>query len=98
MATLRQQIETNILTVTRFRKLLEQMAETRPGDAPEIIRKAYEYSARNHARQSRAPADPSQVHPLEVAPTLAETTMDATAPAAGLLPDSVSASPATLDA
>src|SRR3982751_1511251 len=89
MATLRQQIETNILTVTRFRKLLEQMAETRPGDDLEIIRKAYEYSERNHAGQSRASGEPYLVHPLEVALVLAEMKMDSTAIVAGLLHDSV---------
>src|SRR5437764_2860861 len=89
MATLRQQIETNILTVTRFRKLLEQMAETRPGDDLEIIRKAYEYSERNHAGQSRASGEPYLVHPLEVALVLAEMKMDSIAIAAGLLHDSV---------
>src|SRR5436305_7299313 len=89
MATLRQQIETNILTVTRFRKLLEQMAETRPGDDLEIIRKAYEYSLRNHAGQTRASGEPYLVHPLEVAMLLADMKLDQVAIAAGLLHDSV---------
>src|SRR5438067_842373 len=97
MATLRQQIETNILTVTRFRKLLEQMAETRPGDDLEIIRKAYEYSERNHAGQSRASGEPYLVHPLEVALVLAEMKMDATAIVAGLLHDSVEDTSVTID-
>src|SRR5881227_1765720 len=97
MATLRQQIETNILTVTRFRKLLEQMAETRPGDDLEIIRKAYEYSERNHAGQSRASGEPYLVHPLEVALVLAEMKMDATAIVAGLLHDSVEDTSVTIE-
>src|SRR5437763_13837607 len=97
MATLRQQIETNILTVTRFRELLEQMAETRPGDDLEITRKAYEYSERNHAGQSRASGEPYLVHPLEVALVLAEMKMDATAIVAGLLHDSVEDTSVTIE-
>jgi guanosine-3',5'-bis(diphosphate) 3'-pyrophosphohydrolase len=89
MATLRQQIETNTLTATRFRDLLQQMSEARPNDDLEIIRKAYEFSQRNHAGQLRASGEPYLVHPLEVANVLAEMKMDPTAIVAGLLHDSV---------
>ena len=44
MATLREQIATTALTVTRFRELMRLMRENRPTDDLEIIRKAYEYS------------------------------------------------------
>src|SRR5580704_12395450 len=74
MATLRQQFATNVLTVTRFR---------------ELIRKAYEFSQKHHAGQSRASGQPYLVHPLEVALVLAEMKMDPVAIAAGLLHDSV---------
>src|SRR5512133_1529972 len=89
MATLRQQIETNLLTVTKFRALLNMVQESRPGDDLQLIRKAYEYSQQHHAGQTRASGQPYLIHPLEVACVLAEMKMDPTAIAAGLLHDSV---------
>ena len=76
MATLRQQIATNVLTVTRFRDLMKTLRANRPNDDLEIIKKAYEYSQRIHAGQSRASGEPYLVHPLEVACVLAEMKMD----------------------
>src|SRR5580765_7086917 len=89
MATLRQQFATNVLTVTRFRELMRRMRANRPADDVEIIRKAYEYSQKHHAGQSRASGEPYLVHPLEVALVLADMKMDPVAIAAGLLHDSV---------
>ena len=89
MATLRQQIATNVLTVTKFRDLMKTMRENRPTDDLEIVRKAYEFSQRHHAGQTRASGKPYLVHPLEVALVLAEMKMDPVAVAAGLLHDSV---------
>ncbi len=89
MATLRQQIATNVLTVTKFRDLMKMMRENRPTDDLEIVRKAYEFSLTHHAGQTRASGKPYLVHPLEVALVLAEMKMDPVAIAAGLLHDSV---------
>jgi guanosine-3',5'-bis(diphosphate) 3'-pyrophosphohydrolase len=89
MATLRQQFATNVLTVTRFRELMRRMRANRPNDDLELIRKAYEFSQKHHAGQSRASSQPYLVHPLEVALVLAELKMDPVAIAAGLLHDSV---------
>src|SRR6202051_1767875 len=89
MATLRQQFATNVLTVTRFRELMRRMRANRPNDDLELIRKAYEFSQKHHAGQSRASGQPYLVHPLEVALVLAEMKMDPVAVAAGLLHDSV---------
>src|ERR1700745_2243351 len=89
MATLRQQIATNVLTVTKFRELMRRMRANRPNDDLELIRKAYEYSQKYHAGQTRASGEPYLVHPLEVALVLAEMKMDPVAIAAGLLHDSV---------
>src|SRR5438552_7620167 len=89
MATLREQIATTALTVTRFRDLMRLMRENRPTDDLEIIRKAYEYSQKYHAGQTRASGDPYLVHPLEVALILAEMKIDPAAIVAGLLHDSV---------
>jgi GTP pyrophosphokinase len=89
MATLRQQIATNVLTVTKFRDLMKRMQANRPADDLEIVKKAYDYSMKNHAGQSRASGEPYLVHPLEVALVLSEMKMDSIAVAAGLLHDSV---------
>src|SRR5437868_6829088 len=89
MATLRQQIATNVLTVTRFRDLMKRLQENRPNDDLEIVRKAYEYSQKCHEGQTRASGEPYLVHPLEVACVLADMRMDPVAIAAGLLHDSV---------
>jgi GTP diphosphokinase / guanosine-3',5'-bis(diphosphate) 3'-diphosphatase len=89
MGTLRQQIATNMLTVTKFRELMHTLRENRPGDDLELVRKAYEFSQTHHAGQSRASGEPYLVHPLEVALVLAQMKMDPVAIAAGLLHDSV---------
>src|ERR1700693_335850 len=89
MASLRQQIATTALTLTKFRELMKRIQENRPQDDLELIRKAYEFSQKHHAGQSRASGQPYLVHPLEVALVLAEMKMDPVAIAAGLLHDSV---------
>jgi guanosine-3',5'-bis(diphosphate) 3'-pyrophosphohydrolase len=89
MATLREQIATTALTVTRFRELMKMMRTNRPHDDLGIIRKAYDYSQKHHAGQVRASGEPYLVHPLGVALVLAEMKMDPVAIAAGLLHDSV---------
>src|SRR5256885_6453501 len=89
MATLRQQIATTALTLTKFRDLMKQMQENRPQDDLSIVKKAYDFSLKHHEGQSRASGEPYLVHPLEVALVLAEMKMDPVAVAAGLLHDSV---------
>src|ERR1700757_3117138 len=89
MATLRQQIATHVLTVTKSRDLMKRMQANRPTDDLEIVKKAYDYSLHVHTGQSRASGEPYLVHPLEVACALAEMKMDPIAIAAGLLHDSV---------
>jgi GTP diphosphokinase / guanosine-3',5'-bis(diphosphate) 3'-diphosphatase len=89
MASLREQFATNVLTVTKFRELMRRMRAHRPQDSLDLIRKAYEYSQKHHAGQTRASGEPYLVHPLEVALVLAEMKMDPVAIAAGLLHDSV---------
>ncbi len=89
MATLRQQIATNVLTVTRFRELMKKLRENRPNDDLDLGKKAYDFSQKNHAGQSRASGEPYLIHPLEVANVLADMKMDPVSIAAGLLHDSV---------
>src|SRR5579872_4716835 len=89
MATLRQQIATNVLTATKFRDLLKLVRENRPGDDLDIIQRAYDFSLQHHNGQTRASGEPYLVHPLEVALVLADMKLDSTAIAAGLLHDAV---------
>src|SRR6266853_1134693 len=89
MASLRQQIATTALTLTKFRELMKRIQENRPQDDLSIVKKAYDYSLKHHEGQSRASGEPYLVHPLEVALVLAEMKMDPVAIAAGLLHDSV---------
>jgi GTP pyrophosphokinase len=89
MPTLREQIATTALTVTKFRELIRTMRNNRPHDDLEIVKKAYEFSLKHHTGQTRASGEPYLVHPLQVALVLAEMKMDPVAVAAGLLHDSV---------
>ena len=89
MATLREQIATNVLTVTRFRELMRKLRKNRPNDDLDLVKKAYEFSQKHHAGQSRASGEPYLVHPLEVGNVLADMKMDSVSIAAGLLHDSV---------
>src|SRR6202171_4559791 len=89
MASLRQQIATTALTLTKFRDLMKRMQENSPQEDLTIVKKAYDYSLKHHEGQSRAWGEPYLVHPLEVALVLAEMKMDPVAIAAGLLHDSV---------
>ncbi|HEY4959486.1 MAG TPA: bifunctional (p)ppGpp synthetase/guanosine-3',5'-bis(diphosphate) 3'-pyrophosphohydrolase [Terriglobales bacterium] len=97
MATFRQQIATNVLTVTRFRDLLRKIRAYRPTDDLTLVKKAYDFSLRNHQGQTRASGEPYLVHPLEVATVLAEMRLDTTAIAAGLLHDAVEDTSVTVD-
>ena len=97
MATLRQQIATNVLTATRFRELQRIVRENRPADDLDVVEKAYEFSLKHHAGQTRASGEPYLVHPLEVAIILAEMKLDATAIAAGLLHDAIEDTPVTTE-
>src|ERR1035437_10318779 len=97
MATLRQHIATNVLTVTRFRDLLRKVRSYRPDDDQALIKKAYEFSLEHHKGQARESGEPYLVHPLEVATLLAEMRLDPTAIVAGLLHDAVEDTTVTIE-
>src|ERR1035437_2707866 len=97
MATLRQHIATNVLTVTRFRDLLRKVRSYRPDDDQALIKKAYEFSLEHHKGQVRDSGEPYLVHPLEVATLLAEMRLDPTAIVAGLLHDAVEDTSVTIE-
>lgn len=82
------QKEQKLLTA-KFQQLLAKVAENRPKDDPEIIRRAYEFSLKHHKGQTRASGEPYLIHPLEVAVVLADMKLDSTAIAAGLLHDAI---------
>src|SRR5438067_5631880 len=97
MATLRQQLATNVLTADRFRELLRMVGENRPNEELGIVQRAYDFSLQHHEGQKRASGEPYVVHPLEVATVLAEMKLDPTAIAAGLLHDAVEDTPVTIE-
>ena len=97
MATFRQQIATNVLTVTKFRDLLRKIRTYRPSDDLTLVKKAYDFSLQHHQGQTRASGEPYLVHPLEVASVLADMRLDTTAIAAGLLHDAVEDTSVTVD-
>jgi guanosine-3',5'-bis(diphosphate) 3'-pyrophosphohydrolase len=97
MATLRQAIATNVLTVTRFRDLLRKIRSYRPNDDLELVKKAYEFSLQHHTGQIRASGQPYLVHPVQVAMVLADMRLDTTAIAAGLLHDLVEDTKVSID-
>ncbi len=97
MATLRQHIATNVLTVTRFRDLLRKVRSYRPSDDLSSIKKAYEFSQEHHKGQARESGEPYLAHPLQVATILAEMQLDTTAITAGLLHDAVEDTSVTID-
>jgi guanosine-3',5'-bis(diphosphate) 3'-pyrophosphohydrolase len=97
MATLRQQIATNVLTVTRFRDLLRKVRSYRPAEDLSSIKKAYEFSQEHHKGQARESGEPYLAHPLQVATILAEMQLDTTAITAGLLHDAVEDTSVTID-
>src|SRR5438552_2853001 len=83
------------LLTAKFEQLLAKVAENRPHDDLEIIRKAYEFSLKHHAGQTRASGEPYLIHPLEVAMVLTDLKLDSTAIAAGLLHDAIEDTPVT---
>jgi GTP pyrophosphokinase len=79
----------------RFQQLLAKVAENRPSDDLEIIRKAYNFSLKHHQGQTRASGEPYLIHPLEVSLVLADMKLDSTAISAGLLHDAIEDTPVT---
>ena len=74
-------------TDARFERLLAAVREYRPQDDLGLLRRAYDFSARQHETQRRASGEPYLSHPVEVAHLLAEMRLDVTTLCAGLLHD-----------
>ena len=77
------------LTRARFTELVDKAEQYRLGGDLGLLRRAYEFSAREHGAQTRASGEPFLSHPLEVAHLLAEMRLDVTTLAVALLHDVV---------
>ena len=72
-----------------FEKLADKALASHPDADTNLLRKAYDFSAAEHAGQMRHSGEPYVSHPLEVASLVADMRLDDVAIAAGLLHDVV---------
>ncbi|WP_022666035.1 RelA/SpoT family protein [Desulfospira joergensenii] len=79
----------------RITDILDKIYEYSPDADPDIIDRAYIYSARVHDGQVRLSGEPYLSHPLEVAHILADMRLDLESIAAALLHDVIEDTPAT---
>src|SRR5499427_6067453 len=94
MATNVQPVAPKLLNV-KFQQLLAKVAENRPQDDLDVIRKAYDFSLKHHQGQTGASGEPYLIHPLEVSLVLAVLKLDSTALSAALLHDAIEDTPVT---
>ncbi len=73
----------------RFIELLDKVRQSRPQEDRELLRRAYEFAAREHGEQLRQSGEPFLSHPLEVGHVLADMKLDVTTLCAALLHDVV---------
>ncbi len=79
----------------RINDIIDKMVENNPDADPDIIDRAYIFSARVHDGQVRLSGEPYLSHPLEVAGILADMKLDSVSVAAGLLHDVIEDTHAT---
>ncbi|MBM42987.1 MAG: GTP pyrophosphokinase [Acidobacteria bacterium] len=72
-----------------FERLADKAKASHPDADTDLLRRAYDFSAIEHAGQTRRSGEPYLTHPLEVASLVADMRMDDVAIAAGLLHDVV---------
>ena len=72
-----------------FEKLADKALACHPDADTDLLRKAYDFSAAEHAGQTRRSGEPYVTHPFEVASLVADMRLDDVAIAAGLLHDVV---------
>ena len=82
-----QMLPDNVSTPARFRQLRKLVQQNRPHDDLDLLRHAYDFSARHHTGQLRMSGEPYVSHPLEVAHLLAEMKLDVVCVSTGLLHD-----------
>ncbi len=84
-------------TVTDIDQLLGRLQSYQPGVDLSVVRKAYEFSAKAHAGQTRRSGEPYVQHPIAVAGVLTMLKTDVTAVVAGLLHDTLEDTVATTE-
>ena len=84
-------------TVTDINQLLGRLQSYQPGVDLSVVRKAYEFSAKAHAGQTRRSGEPYVQHPIAVAGVLTMLKTDVTAVVAGLLHDTLEDTVATTE-
>jgi GTP pyrophosphokinase len=82
---------------TKVADLIEKIQTYFPAADVDLIRKAYEFSARVHHGQKRQSGEPYLIHPLAVASVIADLKLDVPSVVAGLLHDTVEDTLTTLD-
>ena len=78
-------------------QLIDRVRAYQPSVDPDLIQRAYDYSFRMHAGQTRKSGQPYVVHPVSVAGIIADLRLDAASVCAGLLHDVVEDTLATAD-
>ncbi|TLY35115.1 MAG: bifunctional (p)ppGpp synthetase/guanosine-3',5'-bis(diphosphate) 3'-pyrophosphohydrolase [Nitrospirae bacterium] len=76
-------------TITDIQDLIEHVQRYNPGAKVDMIRRAYDFSAKAHEGQVRKSGEPYLQHPLAVAEIMAALRLDVPAIVAGLLHDTV---------
>ncbi len=72
-----------------FERLADKAKASHPDADTDLLRRAYDFSATEHAGQTRRSGEPYVTHPFEVASLVADMRLDDVAIAAGLLHDVV---------
>jgi guanosine-3',5'-bis(diphosphate) 3'-pyrophosphohydrolase len=78
-------------------EVIEKVRSYHPAADVEVIRKAYEFSAKVHQGQKRASGEPYLIHPLAVASIISDLKLDEPSIVGGLLHDTVEDTLTTLD-
>ncbi|MBI4527660.1 MAG: bifunctional (p)ppGpp synthetase/guanosine-3',5'-bis(diphosphate) 3'-pyrophosphohydrolase [Deltaproteobacteria bacterium] len=81
----------------RINELTEKVQSYYPSADVELIRRAYEFSAKVHKGQKRASGEPYLIHPMAVADVIADLKLDVPSIVGGLLHDTVEDTLTTLD-
>src|SRR5688572_16259317 len=82
---------------TKITDLVEKVQAYFPGADGELIRRAYDFSAKMHRGQKRLSGEPYLIHPMAVAAIIADLKLDVPSVVAGLLHDTVEDTLTSLD-
>ena len=81
----------------RFEDIAEVFQKNHPDNKPDLLYKAYVFSAKEHSGQVRRSGEPYLVHPMNTAKVLAEMKMDDVTIAVGFLHDVVEDTDVTIE-